>query len=76
MHNYLNLPKFNAFYVDLEGNHVLAAQSDDLDELIKSVEALEEAKGRPVLVYNEFGSYVKVRTNQGEWKSLVRVEIE
>lgn len=76
MINYFNLPKYHAFYVDLEGKHVLAAKNDDLSNLIREMEACKEAEGRPVLVLDLEGRYIKTRTNGGEWKDLVVIEIE
>ena len=76
MHNYFNLPKFHAVYVDLEGNQIFAAQNDDLSELIKEMESFKKAEGRPVLILDEHGTYIKVRTRKGVWKNLVEIEID
>ncbi len=76
MYNDFNLPKYHAVYVNLNGDQIYAAKNDDLSELIKEMETFKEAEGRPVLIIDEHGTYIKVRTRKGVWKNLVEIEIE
>ena len=67
---------YKSVYVNMSGKFITIGESDSLESIVTLTEECDDASMRPIVVTDENGNYIKVRTIEGKWMDLVEVEIE